>query len=74
MTSGDKRHIRIQEEAMGVPLGHLHEAGGQAELPVRAEHRQRRDVPVALCAIGTVLNLRTTTSQKCESVPRRARF
>ena len=25
-------------------------------------------------AIGTVLNLRTTTSQKCEAVPRRARI
>ena len=24
--------------------------------------------------IGTVLNLRTTTSQKCEAVPRRARI
>ena len=32
------------------------------------------DVEGEATACGTVLNLRTTTSQKCEAVPRRARI
>ena len=36
--------------------------------------RVPRPGPVQTVPIGTVLNLRTTTSQKCEAVPRRARI
>ena len=38
-------------------------------LPRLARQRVQRFLP-----IGTVLNLRTTTSQKCAAVPRRARI
>ena len=34
----------------------------------------RRVLQLRAVPIGTVLNLRTTTSQKCEAVPRRARI
>ena len=41
---------------------------GHARAPVRPLPPRRRPG-----TIGTVLNLRTTTSQKCAAVPRRAR-
>jgi len=40
--------------------------GGEALVPTRRVARHRWQ--------GTVLNLRTTTSQKCAAVPRRARI
>jgi len=36
--------------------------------------RERSDEGGLIGLEGTVLNLRTTTSQKCEAVPRRARI
>jgi len=42
--------------------------------PRRITRRVRRVLKLRAVPIGTVLNLRTTTSQKCEAVPRRARF
>ena len=50
--------------ALGVILSHLH-------LDAR-EEEVGHDQPYRL--IGTVLNLRTTTSHKCAAVPRRARI
>ena len=63
-----ERHLPGEEEHV-VPHLRQHPVP-----PVDARHLQTRSGFCQIIPIGTVLNLRTTTSQKCEAVPRRARI
>ena len=61
-------------QGAGINLGVVHGArveGGLSseEQPPPVRHRPRVQI-----LLGTVLNLRRTTSQKCAAVPRRARI
>ena len=61
--------LRVQLEAMGFEGGAV-----RAALRDCANDEVRILLKVRAVPIGTVLNLRATTSQKCEAVPRRARM
>ena len=45
-----------------------------AEYPRAPQRTTRRTLKLKAVLIGTLLNLSTSTSQKCEAVPRRARI
>jgi len=60
---------------MGVYLHVLDCLRGVVEAPDPQEERDDESPGAPLAALpGAVLNLRTTVSQKCEAVPRRARI